>query len=98
MKIIKTSFIRNKQHNHNTCSHPDSEANNIDGRKNFVLPQISPGSFDIILKHGISLQVAEIKGNGCFQIFNPKMSIATASWFVDSILVPACIYLKTNEL
>jgi hypothetical protein len=51
MKIVKTSFIKNKKHDHNAGCHSNGETGDIDHGINSVLPQIPPGDFEIIFDH-----------------------------------------------
>jgi hypothetical protein len=49
MKLIKASFIENKCEYYDTGGHADRKTNYIDRRINFILPEIAPGGFKIIL-------------------------------------------------
>jgi hypothetical protein len=48
MKFIETEFIHDKQKDHHANSNPDAESENINERKDFILPEISPRDFEII--------------------------------------------------
>src|SRR5213595_1868407 len=66
MKVVETSLIENKKHNHYTRCHSNGKTNDINERENLVLPQVSPRDFEIIFDHGFKF---------CLSIVNCQLSI-----------------------
>jgi hypothetical protein len=55
MKAVVTSFIIYPKKNQNGAGQSNSQTHDIDDREQFVFNNISPGNFEIVVKHDIIL-------------------------------------------
>jgi len=49
--------VVDEQHDQHTADQPDGKAENVDERNHLVLHQASPGHFEIISEHNVTLSV-----------------------------------------
>ena len=54
---VKTLLVKNKEHDHDTGGHADGKTCDVDDRIGFVLPEITPGCFEIVFEHACRFEV-----------------------------------------
>jgi hypothetical protein len=55
MEPVVTHFILHEQEDQYKTYQSRAQADNIDGGRSFVLPQVTPGNFEEVFKHSCSL-------------------------------------------
>ena len=56
LEIIKTSLVSNKKEDQDTGGQSDGKTNNINRRKDLVLPKVAPGDLEIVFNHEVTLK------------------------------------------